>query len=264
MGQSFPESQSKTLLLQVKVFLGWLSCLQSWLERSIPAQRPTGTWVVPRSIRRHLTELPSNSTFDVRANGAPSNTNETHKRMDRNILPDSGKRLLYIITSSSATHSKRRDRLQDVVFPIILDAVDSFIQSNEYSAVDVYMIVSYKLSTQKISNFISLLPAGVGFQVWEEAMPMDCKRPRKVDTEPKVCRLVEGSAQLARQHRFVVKDKLPYYDFFVVFEDVGTYVLFGVWLILPYSLCSLTALHLSQKKSCYWSLPVHFGSLYSF
>jgi hypothetical protein len=28
-----------------------------------------------------------------------------------------------------------------------------------------------------------------------------------------------GSAQLARQHRYVIKDKFPYYDFFLAFED---------------------------------------------
>jgi hypothetical protein len=35
--------------------------------------------------------------------------------------------------------------------------------------------------------------------------------------------LFTGYAQLARQHRYVIKDKLPYYDFFVVLEDDMVY-----------------------------------------
>jgi hypothetical protein len=175
--------------------------------------------------RRRLIEMNANETLGVQVEEAERM--ETHD--DRGVSTSGEKRLLYIITSS-------KDRFEEVVIPIILDAVESFVQSNEYSVVDVYMIVSYTFSQKKMNTITSLLPPGVGFQVWEDAMPMfySCRKGAQEDIE---ClggegkkyvpadqgKLQVGGAQLARQHRYVVKDKLPYYDFFVVFEDVRTF-----------------------------------------
>ena len=172
----------------------------------------------------------------------------------------SKQRLLYIITSSSPTYyvegpvtledgtiirSTERDRLNDIVFPIILDGVESFIASNEYSIIDVYMITSYEFTkemyqsiTTQLQDYKSSHNFDVGFQVWDNAMPMDysCRYVRDPTTgkkdslrqcyasnhrlkDPSQATVLELGAQLARQHRYVIKDKFPYYDFFVVFED---------------------------------------------
>jgi hypothetical protein len=175
--------------------------------------------------RRQLIEIDANETLGVHV----QEEDQSKENHDRDGSTSGDKRLLYIITSS-------KDRFEEVIIPIILDAVESFVQSNEYSVVDVYMIVSYAFSQKKKNTIASLLPPGVGFQVWEDAMPMfySCRKGAHEDVE---CmgdwkkyvpvdqgKLQVGGAQLARQHRYVVKDKLPYYDFFVVFEDVRTFL----------------------------------------
>ena len=165
------------------------------------------------------------------------------------------RRLLYIVTSSSPSYSvgrEKRDRLDDMVFPIMLDAVESFVDSNEYKIIDVYMIVSYEFTNEKYDSITSSLQQykekanggiDVGFQVWDNAMPMDysCRGYKDIN-DPKTAekcmninnRLDQSSratiqelgAQLARQHRYVVKDKLPYYDIFVNFGKSKFVIMF--------------------------------------
>jgi hypothetical protein len=190
MEQSFSHCERcKTWLFRVEPFL-----------KSPFHEKTVRTSSIPQAFRRRLIDLRQKSieTLDFQGNETKL---ASHK--------DSRQRLLYIVTSSSA------DRVDEVVFPIILDAVDSFVQSDKYSVIDVYMIVSYTFLEQNINTITALLPPGIGLQVWDDAMPFYCN-----SKEDPQCRLIEGDAQLARQHRFVIKDKMPYYDFFVVFEDV--------------------------------------------
>lgn len=109
--------------------------------------------------------------------------------------------------------------------------------------VDVYLILGFELSEATKREFQDLLPFGVGLQVWQNAMPMayECERWHDDENKDPVgygyegcyntttrgrkkvlfsqATVVERNTALARQHRYVIKDKLPYYDFFVVFED---------------------------------------------
>jgi len=54
--------------------------------------------------------------------------------------------------------------------------------------------------------------------VWEDAIPLYYKN--SFNKRPKADQAVtNGDHALSRQHRFVLRDKLQYYDFFVGFED---------------------------------------------
>ena len=59
----------------------------------------------------------------------------------------------------------------------------------------------------------SRLPFGVGFQFWDDATPLAYEGQNSSGS------IVRQERALARQHRFVVRDKLEYYDIFVAFED---------------------------------------------
>jgi hypothetical protein len=145
-------------------------------------------------------------------------------------------RILYIVTSSSSKYrqghkQQNQDRLNDFVFPVLLDAVESLIQANYH--VDLYLILSYAMDRDQKKNLRDALPVSVGLEIWTEAAPVKyacdyyelphlCwgptgKRGPRVPADQAA--LHPGNAQLARQHRFVVKDKLAYYDYFMAFED---------------------------------------------
>ncbi len=129
-----------------------------------------------------------------------------------------GPRLLYIVTSSqeyndgsrATTHGQ--DRLMEVVMPVILDGVESML-ADSYN-VDVYLILAYTLRPDRQQRVQNMLPPGVGLEVWSDACPISYDWPK---TEGKSIGDIDRA--LARQHRFVVKDKFPFYNLFVVFED---------------------------------------------
>jgi hypothetical protein len=79
--------------------------------------------------------------------------------------------------------------------------------------VDVFLILGWKLLPERKKLIQDALPEGVGLQVWDDAIPLGYDDPKK---DGKVSMITRA---LARQHRFVIKDKLMYYDFFSVFED---------------------------------------------
>jgi len=122
---------------------------------------------------------------------------------------------------------------------------------NKKYRVDLYVITSYTLSQEDKDTLRQSLPPSTGIQYWSDALPLmyhckdflnepastrfnECILASESDRlqmgqmalanntddgrRPDV-RLRDGKAQLAKQHRLVVKDKLPYYDFFVVMED---------------------------------------------
>ena len=86
---------------------------------------------------------------------------------------------------------------------------------DELYQVDVYMILAYQLSPLRYQEIRDRLPPDVGLQVWDDACPLsyDSKKKKMEGF------LVDNTRALARQHRYVVKDKIPYYDVFVTFED---------------------------------------------
>ena len=127
---------------------------------------------------------------------------------------------------------KMDERLREKVQPVVVETVKSLIESN-FCTVDVYLVLSYTLDPQQELRLRQALPEGVGLEIWSEAMPfgISCKMnnpdqclvhregQKKRYGPRRAARIKEGGAQLARQHRYVVKDKLPYYDFFLAFED---------------------------------------------
>ena len=110
------------------------------------------------------------------------------------------------------------DRLQYVALPPLVDSVTSMTSLGWQ--VDVYLILGYaSLLPERRQMIQNALPDGVGLQVWEDASPLHyektyAKRPKEDQT------LSMADHALSRQHRFVLRDKLPFYDFFVCFVSV--------------------------------------------
>ena len=128
------------------------------------------------------------------------------------ILEVCSLRILYVVTSSSGTNKDGSDRFNSTIIPVLQTSIQSMLSSNNYS-VDLYLILSYELSDDRENNIRSVLPKSVGLEVWNDATPFyisEVKDKRRIRQIPKT---------LARQHRFVIKDKLFEYDFFVAMED---------------------------------------------
>jgi len=142
------------------------------------------------------------------------------------------KKLLYTVTTLSEYNSGRRnlvkgsDRFQETLLPILTESVYSMLDDTDYH-VDVYLICGYVLSEDRRAVLRQALPATVGLEIWEDALPLNYPMKDFVEqgddstsSTPKNTSVLEDHARgLARQHRFVLKDKLPYYDVFVQFED---------------------------------------------
>lgn len=133
-------------------------------------------------------------------------------------------RVLLVVTSlverDRGTRGTQRgyDRLRHVVLPALVDAASSMTERGW--RVDVYLVLGYeKLAEERRRMIREALGAGVGLEVWEDATPLHYaktynKRP-KADQA-----LTLGDHALSRQHRFVLRDKLPYYDFFACFVSL--------------------------------------------
>lgn len=189
---------------------------------------------LPQHRRRRLSQLHKGSS-------ASNDTNPLLSPSSSSSNSDPWK-ILYIMTSSSMTKGAN-DRWKDRIVPVILETVESLKQNN-FATVDVYLILGYHLPKTLEDELRDILSQNYdsGLEVWTDAAPMtykcsawdqpegkdktqrwrgdDCATIRKTyGGEFKDATLLPGNAQLARQHRFVVKDKLPYYDFFMAFED---------------------------------------------
>jgi hypothetical protein len=131
-------------------------------------------------------------------------------------LSISGLKILYIVTTLTEYDSGRRsttkgfDRLQETLIPVVLEGVESMLSLG--FEVDVVLICHYNMTREQLVR--DSLPLSVGLQIWDEATPLGYKLE---DTKHNFTQYVTRA--LARQHRFVIKDKLEYYDFFVNFED---------------------------------------------
>jgi hypothetical protein len=123
-------------------------------------------------------------------------------------------KVLYIITTlaeyntGSRATQRGQDRLGEVLIPILVDSLES-IRSMPNLQVDVFLIAAYELKPEREQFIRELLPEGVGFQVWDDACPLGYDEKK----------LTENTRALARQHRYVIKDKFAYYDLFLAFED---------------------------------------------
>ena len=149
-----------------------------------------------------------------------------HTTSDNNIkattynatTPDGGLRILYIITSLAEYNSGKRatekgsDRLQETLIPVMREAVLSMLDFGYQ--VDVFLVCHWEVQPDRLELIRRALPPQVGLDYWDDATPLGYKLESKGDTHIELV-----TRALARQHRFVVKDKFLEYDFFACFED---------------------------------------------
>ena len=145
-------------------------------------------------------------------------------------------RVLYIVTSLAEYNTGKRktvagqDRLAEILLPVVADTVHSITttmtdnqqqQQQQQYKVDVYLILAYKLRPEREQFIRDHLPQGVGLQIWDDAAPLSYDPPLNSKNVKKDHQylLQDNTRTLARQHRYVLRDKLPYYDLFLAFED---------------------------------------------
>jgi len=140
------------------------------------------------------------------------------------VLPSTGDRkspplrILHIVTALAEYNSGLRgtitgqDRLQEVMIPVLVDSVSTMISPPYQYQVDVYLVLGWKLKAERRRLIEDALPEGVGLEIWDDATPLGYDANEDITMK-------EVTRGLARQHRFVIKDKFEYYDFFSVFED---------------------------------------------
>lgn len=127
-------------------------------------------------------------------------------------------RILYIVTTlaeyNTGTRNTERgsDRLQQTLIPVVTEGITSMVQAGY--EVDLYLVCHYIMLPEREALVRAALPRSVGLEVWSDATPLEYDSDQKQNQK-----LHDGTHHLARQHRFVIKDKLEYYDIFVNFED---------------------------------------------
>ncbi|CAJ1949452.1 unnamed protein product [Cylindrotheca closterium] len=128
-------------------------------------------------------------------------------------------RVLYIITTLSEFNNglrrtiKGQDRLVEILIPVMVNGVESMIVPPFHYQVDVFLICAYELQPEREQLIRDSLPPNVGFQVWDDAVPLG------YDNRNSKEKLIPNTRALARQHRYVIKDKFFHYDMFLAFED---------------------------------------------
>eukprot|EP00980_Cylindrotheca_fusiformis_P008347 scaffold1754_cov105-Cylindrotheca_fusiformis.AAC.9 len=150
-------------------------------------------------------------------NGTQPHRKRQRPRSSKPPQPNySGWRLLYIVTSLAEHDNGKRktvegfDRFREVFVPVLGESVQSMLSFG--FEVDVYVVAHYNMTRAHLLR--DVLPPSVGLQIWEDASPLGYRLEEKDENF-----IGEITRALARQHRFVIKDKFPHYDFFCNFED---------------------------------------------
>jgi hypothetical protein len=126
-------------------------------------------------------------------------------------------RILYIVTSLAEYNTGHRstekgsDRLRETIIPVIRESVKSLLRFG--FQVDVFLICHWVVQVERLQLLREALPAEVGLQYWDDATPLGYRLEENVKYIQPITRA------LARQHRFVIKDKFNEYEYFVCFED---------------------------------------------
>eukprot|EP00547_Thalassionema_nitzschioides_P001205 CAMPEP_0194213304 /NCGR_PEP_ID=MMETSP0156-20130528/13757_1 /TAXON_ID=33649 /ORGANISM="Thalassionema nitzschioides, Strain L26-B" /LENGTH=542 /DNA_ID=CAMNT_0038941297 /DNA_START=82 /DNA_END=1706 /DNA_ORIENTATION=+ len=146
----------------------------------------------------------------------------TRRTIFKKVATSDPLRILYVITSLAEYNTGRRatdkgsDRLQDTLIPVMRESVLSMREMDYH--VDVFIISHWSMKSERLQLVRQALPDEVGLDYWDDATPLgyrleDEKHPEKSKVVSHITRA------LARQHRFVIKEKFLDYDFFVNFED---------------------------------------------
>jgi len=176
--------------------------------------------------REHLLLNHYNQDQSIKDGESSSYSHQQDHQVQAVISPNEGSsseegspiRVLHIVTALAEYNSGRRgtiegqDRLQEVMIPVLVDSVSTMISPPQNYQVDVYLILGWKLKPERRRLIEDALPEGVGLEVWDDATPLGYDENDSVTIQ----HVTRG---LARQHRFVIKDKIDRYDFFSVFED---------------------------------------------
>ena len=158
-------------------------------------------------------KMPSVATTNNSSNATDTKTTKTKTR------------LLYTVTTLSEFNSGQRstqrgsDRFRETLLPVLTESVYSLVESNKFDQVDVYLICGYVFNETRRVLLEAQLPSHVGLEVWDDALPYNYNMKDIRHTKNPKATIEPHTRGLARQHRFVLKDKLPYYDVFVNFED---------------------------------------------
>ena len=175
-----------------------------------------------------LSSIHTNNEFVRR--GTNYNANEISKQTltNKEIQTSKPFRILHIITSLDEYENGERSTLKgsNRLINIVLPTLKSTLQSlnyeinNNHWEVDVYVILGYKCNEQCHALFQSVIaPYSVGLEIWDDAVPKN----HGFWPEDKN-QVLPMPYALARQHRFVVKDKLDYYDFFSSWVSFSLFV----------------------------------------
>jgi len=168
---------------------------------------------------------------NVQLTSAVEHADTDNTAMNANAANDEGGgdlepfRILHIVTALSEYNNGKRftvageDRLSELLVPVLQYCVESMLTQPGWE-VDVYLVLGWSLKPERRKIIEDALPPGVGLEIWDNATPIgyDLKNAgtRRKEKDEK---LSEITRALARQHRFVIKDKLDEYDFFSVWED---------------------------------------------
>ena len=172
-----------------------------------------------------------------------------------NNIDDSPVKVLYVVTSLAEYNNGKRatikgsDRFLHLMLPVIMDGIETMVEGKTTTTattttataddgakstqirlnVDFFLITAYELRPERQQLIRDRLRAisekhnnVIGFDFWDNATPLgyttDGKR-RMNDPNMTRQKLRYNTRALARQHRYVVRDKLEHYDMFVCFED---------------------------------------------
>lgn len=144
-----------------------------------------------------------------------------NKFTEQSLLDANSTKVLYIVTSSLDDNGARDDistKGQDLLFDqhlaVMIDGVESMVGTSSVNLeVDVFLVCGFPLTSEREERIRKHLPNNVGFQFWDNATPLAYEREESTGS------MIEYKRALARQHRFVIRDKLDYYDLFLAFKD---------------------------------------------
>jgi hypothetical protein len=190
--------------------LGVLSCKREYDRSVASVDMFLETGQIPEELKLRIQNI---STIEKESFMKPNNTIfQTAAKVGSTL------KILYIITSLAEYNTGKRstekgsDRLQETLIPVMREAVLSMLDFGY--TVDVFLVCHWEVKPERLQLIRQALPPQVGLDYWDDATPLGYKLEAGDD---KHIQLITRA--LARQHRFVIKDKFFYYDFFACFED---------------------------------------------